>query len=149
MFCARIVLKDFRDREGDALYGKPTLLLRYGKRTTCAVSALALASADIVLTTALPLGAALLAQIFVAAIAWMLWRLARTDDRREEQVAIGTGARAGNGLLLTALAWLTLTGEGAPLSDVLAFTGALVAVFAGTIVFLAANSDQAVIGYKG
>jgi homogentisate phytyltransferase / homogentisate geranylgeranyltransferase len=31
LFVARITLKDFRDQEGDALYGKPTLLLRFGK----------------------------------------------------------------------------------------------------------------------
>jgi 4-hydroxybenzoate polyprenyltransferase len=37
-FIARINLKDFRDREGDALYGRPTLLLRFGRRTTCWVS---------------------------------------------------------------------------------------------------------------
>src|SRR5690606_18864921 len=42
LFLARINLKDFRDRAGDAAYGKPTLLLRYGKNATCAVSAVAL-----------------------------------------------------------------------------------------------------------
>jgi 4-hydroxybenzoate polyprenyltransferase len=31
LFAARIVLKDFRDREGDARYGKPTILLRFGE----------------------------------------------------------------------------------------------------------------------
>ena len=28
---ARINLKDFRDRTGDALYGRPTFLLRFGR----------------------------------------------------------------------------------------------------------------------
>ena len=31
-------LKDLRDRLGDAAFGKPTLLLRLGKRATCVVS---------------------------------------------------------------------------------------------------------------
>src|SRR5438034_6860876 len=38
LFAARILLKDFRDREGDARYGKPTILLRFGKPVTCAAS---------------------------------------------------------------------------------------------------------------
>ena len=38
LFVARINLKDFRDREGDAAFGKPTLLLAHGKTATCAVS---------------------------------------------------------------------------------------------------------------
>jgi len=38
LFFARIILKDLRDRLGDTRFGKPTLLLRIGKRATCAVS---------------------------------------------------------------------------------------------------------------
>ena len=34
----KIILKDLRDRLGDTRFGKPTLLLRIGKRATCAVS---------------------------------------------------------------------------------------------------------------
>ena len=49
LFVARIVLKDFRDREGDALYGKPTLLLRFGKDATCAVSLAALLAGNCLL----------------------------------------------------------------------------------------------------
>ena len=53
VFLARIVLKDFRDREGDARFGKPTLLLRLGKPATCAVSAASLAAGDVLLLVAL------------------------------------------------------------------------------------------------
>src|SRR6266545_2090129 len=56
LFAARIVLKDFRDREGDARYGKPTLLLRYGKTATCAASLCALTAGDVVLAFALEPG---------------------------------------------------------------------------------------------
>lgn len=38
-FIGRILLKDFRDVRGDALFGKRTFLVRHGRRATCAVSA--------------------------------------------------------------------------------------------------------------
>jgi 4-hydroxybenzoate polyprenyltransferase len=39
-FIGRILLKDFRDVRGDALFGKRTFLVRRGRRATCAVSAI-------------------------------------------------------------------------------------------------------------
>ena len=47
------------------------------------------------------------------AIVWMLLRLRRTEDPAVEQVAIGTAARAGNALLITIIAWLLLSAQGA------------------------------------
>ena len=38
-FIGRIVLKDFRDVRGDALFGKRTFLVRHGRRATCIFSA--------------------------------------------------------------------------------------------------------------
>ena len=38
-FIGRIVLKDFRDVRGDALFGKRTFLVRHGRRATCRLSA--------------------------------------------------------------------------------------------------------------
>jgi 4-hydroxybenzoate polyprenyltransferase len=38
-FVGRIVLKDFRDVRGDALFGKRTYLVRHGRRRTCGFSA--------------------------------------------------------------------------------------------------------------
>ncbi len=38
-FVGRIVLKDFRDLEGDTLHGKRTFLVRYGRTSTCVLSA--------------------------------------------------------------------------------------------------------------
>ncbi len=149
LFAARIVLKDFRDREGDARYGKPTLLLRYGKTASCAASVCALTAGDIVLAFALQPGLILLAQPFVLAIAGMLWTLWRGEDGRAEQVAIGIGARMGNGLLLCVLAWLVVTGRGASVAEAALVTGALSAVFFLSFAALAANPQEAVIGYKG
>jgi 4-hydroxybenzoate polyprenyltransferase len=149
LFCARIVLKDFRDREGDARYGKPTILLRFGKTATCATSLCALAAGDAVLALALDPVLALLVQPFVLAIAAMLRTLWRAEDTRAEQVAIGIGARMGNGLLLGVLAWLVAKGGGASVAEASLLTGALGAVFFLGFASLAARPQQAVIGYKG
>ena len=149
LFAARIVLKDFRDREGDAHYGKPTLLLRHGKHATCVASAIALLLADAVLVTAVPPVLGSIVQPFVAAIALMLGRLRAATGGHAEQVAIGTGARAGNGLLLTLLSWFVLQGAGASVAAAATFTTALAALFLASVAALAADPDQAVLGYKG
>jgi 4-hydroxybenzoate polyprenyltransferase len=141
LFAARIVLKDFRDRAGDAAFGKATLLLRFGKTATCAVSGLALAAADVVLAVAVSGGVWLLLQPFVAGIAWMLFRLWRAGDPVAEQVAIGIGARLGNGLLLTMLAWLVTGG--------MAAAAFVTAIFLTSFASLASHPDAVVVGYKG
>ena len=53
LFAARIILKDFRDREGDAAFGKPTFLLEYGKKTTCLASLCAVCAGDALLVATL------------------------------------------------------------------------------------------------
>ena len=115
LFLARIVLKDYRDRAGDAAYGKPTLLLRFGSTATCVVSFAALVLGAVLLPIALRptllVGTALLSLLVGAAV--LLWRLRVATDDRAEQVAIGLGARLGNGVLLVALAWLVMRGAGA------------------------------------
>ena len=149
LFTARIVLKDFRDREGDATYGKPTLLLRFGKRATCGTSLVALLAADVVLPLALDVRLVLLLQPFVAAIAWMLGRLSLAVERHSEQVAIGLGARLGNGLLLCTLAWSILDGSGASAGEAFAFTATVAAAFLLSFAAVAAEPQHAIIGYKG
>lgn len=151
LFLARIVLKDFRDREGDARYGKPTLLLRFGKRITCLTSAAALALGNVLLLAYLrpPFLLGALAELFVLAIGTMLWVLYRAQEQRREQVAIGIGAKLGNGLLLMVLTWLVLVRQGAPPEHALALAGALTAAFAASFLVLVLRPEQAVIGYKG
>jgi 4-hydroxybenzoate polyprenyltransferase len=149
LFAARIVLKDFRDRTGDALYGKPTILLRYGKAVTCSVSIVALAAGDLVLAFALAASLLLLVQAFVAAIAWMLWRLWTAADEHAEQVAIGIGARMGNGLLLTLLTWLTVTGTAASTASATIVSAVVAVAFFLSVVPLATRPEQAIVGYKG
>jgi 4-hydroxybenzoate polyprenyltransferase len=149
LFAARIVLKDFRDRVGDARYGKPTILLRHGKTVTCALSLSALLAADCVLVGTLDPSVALLVQPFMLAIAAMLWRLWRADDPHAEQIAIGIGARMGNGLLLAILAWLLVHGSGASRAEAATVSATVAALFFLTFAALVARPDEAVVGYKG
>src|SRR5207244_1071369 len=55
VFVGRIALKDFRDVEGDAVYGKRTFLLRRGRANTCAFSALCWVLGSATLLTIVPL----------------------------------------------------------------------------------------------
>jgi 4-hydroxybenzoate polyprenyltransferase len=151
LFLARILLKDYRDRAGDARYGKPTLLLRFGSMVTCTASLAALLAANVLLVAALhpPPALAVPLEALLAGVALMLRRLHRARDSREEQVAIGLGARLGNGILLCLLAWLVLGGEEASEPARAAFVCGLAALFLGSTAALAARPERVVIGYKG
>ncbi len=149
LFCARIVLKDFRDREGDARFGKPTILLRFGKDATCAASLCALVAGDVVLALALPPALALVVQPLVLAIAWMLRALRRANDGHAEQVAIGIGARTGNGLLLCVLAGLVVRANGASELEAAVLAAGVAAVFCLSFLSLVSHPDTVTIGYKG
>jgi 4-hydroxybenzoate polyprenyltransferase len=151
LFLSRINLKDFRDRAGDSRYGKPTLLLRFGKRATCMVSLVALIGGDLLVVLALgvPAPIATLVQVYVFGIIWMLRALWLADDPRSEQVAIGIGAKMGNGFLLCALAWLVLLRQGAETADAIAFVTALTVVYGVLFIRLTAEPGEVSIGYKG
>lgn len=150
LFLARIVLKDFRDRVGDALYGRPTMLLRFGKPVTCAVSLAFLVAGSILLPLALAdASVAAFAAVFAAAIAWMLLRLHRAAPGHDEQVAIGLGARMGNGLLVGALLWLVLAGEGAPPAERALGLLVVATAFGAGFLALACRPQEVVLGYKG
>ncbi|HEX6196524.1 MAG TPA: UbiA family prenyltransferase [Jiangellaceae bacterium] len=150
LFLARINLKDFRDRVGDAAYGKPTLLLRYGKTATCAVSLVALwaGTALLVLDVAPPLPVAVLFVGFLGAITSRIYALWRASDGRAEQVAIGIGARAGNGLLISLLALLIVIDSGGSATDANIVVAAVAAAFAADFAVLVRQPALAVIGYK-
>ncbi|HYY07990.1 MAG TPA: UbiA family prenyltransferase, partial [Actinomycetota bacterium] len=150
LFLARINLKDFRDRAGDAAYGKPTLLLARGKTVTCAVSAIALVVGCATLIAALgghPGGfgiVAVLAAVILAMLRW-LWS---TSDPREEQLAIGLGAKLGNGLLACTLTWLVLEADGAPEGIRLAAVAFVALVYGSVFLLLYARRDEIRIAYK-
>jgi 4-hydroxybenzoate polyprenyltransferase len=151
LFTGRIILKDFRDREGDYLYGKPTFLLRFGKGATCLASLLAVCAGDALLIAALadrPWLAAIL-QVHVACVALMLHRLYLSDNRKDEQLSIGVGARMGNGLLTTLLGCLVLANQHAIWSTQAIFGITLTALYLLTFIAFLRHPERASIGYKG
>jgi 4-hydroxybenzoate polyprenyltransferase len=151
IFLARINLKDFRDRAGDTAYGKPTLLLAHGKTVTCAVTGVALLAGCATLLAALgghP-GVVVIVSLFAALILSMLWTLWRTSDLREEQIAIGIGAKMGNGLLACTLAWLVLGAAGAPERMRVLSLAFLVLVYASVFIRLIGRPDDIEVAYKG
>jgi 4-hydroxybenzoate polyprenyltransferase len=151
LFLARINLKDFRDRAGDAAYGKPTLLLAHGKTVTCAVTGIALLGGCAALVAALGghLGVVPIVSFFGPVILSMLWRLWRTSDPRDEQIAIGLGAKMGNGLLACTLASLVLQAQGAPEGMQVLAMAFLAIVYGSVLITLAGRPDDIEIAYKG
>lgn len=118
-FMGRIVLKDFRDEEGDRLFGKRTFLIRQGRHRTCAFSAACWIAGSGALVVLAPLPAAV-AAVFVAYLACVLhglYVLARGDGYVTDQVVIAAIALVGRGMCITVLAHLTMTAEGWAAAD--------------------------------
>jgi 4-hydroxybenzoate polyprenyltransferase len=151
LFAGRIILKDFRDREGDAAFGKPTVLLKYGKRTTCLASLCALCAGDALLVASLADNwwLAALLQLYIVSIAIMLYRLYRLGGRKDEQLSIGVGAKMGNGLLVTLLGALILSNQGADWITQFIFGLALTAIYMLNFIDFLRHPERAVVGYKG
>jgi 4-hydroxybenzoate polyprenyltransferase len=151
LFAGRIILKDFRDREGDAAFGKQTFLLKYGKRATCLASLCALCSGDALLIASLAdrWWLAALLQLYIVSIAIMLFRLYRVSSRKDEQLSIGVGARMGNGLLVTLLGTLILSNQGADWTTQFIFGLALTALYTLNFIDFLRHPQRAIIGYKG
>ena len=151
LFAGRIILKDFRDREGDTAFGKPTFLLKYGKRATCLASICALCAGDALLLLSLAdrWWLAALLQIYIVSTLIMLHRLYRVSGRQDEQLSIGVGAKMGNGLLVTLLGALILVNQGADWITQFIFGLALTALYTLNFVDFLRHPERAVIGYKG
>jgi 4-hydroxybenzoate polyprenyltransferase len=132
-FIGRILLKDFRDVEGDERFGKRTFLLRHGAARTCRLSAgcWAAGSATMVLLFPWPsLVVVALAGLLACALHG-LRRLATTDGYVAQQVVIGAIAQAGRGMAVILLAHLTMGGKGwAPLAQGIVVAG-LALLYAG------------------
>jgi 4-hydroxybenzoate polyprenyltransferase len=151
LFAGRIILKDFRDREGDAAFGKPTFLLKYGKKSTCLASLCALSAGDALLIASLAdrWWLAALLQLYIVSIAIMLFRLYRVRSSKDEQLSIGVGARMGNGLLVTLLGTLILSNQGADWTTQFIFGLALTALYTLNFIDFLRHPERAIIGYKG
>jgi 4-hydroxybenzoate polyprenyltransferase len=151
LFLARINLKDFRDRAGDAAYGKPTLLLAHGKTVTCAVTGIAVLAGCVTLVAALgghP-GVVAIVALFATVILSMLRTLWRSADPRDEQIAIGLGAKMGNGLLACTLTWLVLQAEAVPEGMRVLVLAFVALVYGSVLISLAGRPDDIRIAYKG
>lgn len=102
-FIGRIILKDFRDVRGDALFGKRTFLVRRGRAWTCSVSAALWSTGTVLLLWARPgaTTAYVLSSLAGSLLALGLLReLAADSGHRRDEWLISAMAIMGRGLLL-------------------------------------------------
>jgi 4-hydroxybenzoate polyprenyltransferase len=127
LFAGRMLLKDFRDRRGDAMFGKRTFLLAYGKTATVLAVLACVVAGNAVLLTAVPENAFLIVALesFFAAIVFELYRLSREDDL----VHIARGARMGNAVVLTWLGYALLSASGAGSTELAVLVVAIAVMF--------------------
>lgn len=152
LFLGRIVLKDFRDRQGDSQYGKPTLLLKYGKGVTCLLSATAVILGSACLAAVLAMNEPTDAWIPVAGCAtllWLLMQLHHADDPTVENEFIALGAMVGNALLICVMAAFALGQEQATTGMHVLVTTFFAAMFLARLLIVWPTREQAVAGYRG
>lgn len=140
-FIGRILLKDFRDVRGDALFGKRTFLVRHGRRWTCLVSGTAWVLGSIALVGVRGAGVPLvLAQVVWVAVALSLLRaLSVSRHPRRDEALISAIAILGRGMLLTVIAHLGMTDARWPAVAAGAALAAIVVVCVGQAVTMARN----------
>jgi 1,4-dihydroxy-2-naphthoate octaprenyltransferase len=129
----RILLKDFRDVRGDALYGKRTFLVRHGRRWTCAFSACALVVGTVVLLAGVQRPGTVIAAYVagVAAMLVLLRLLAAEPGHHRDDAVIAAIAIIGRGMLLMLLAQLAMNTAGWSGMDHDLVVGALALLTAG------------------
>ncbi|HEY1572570.1 MAG TPA: UbiA family prenyltransferase [Pseudonocardiaceae bacterium] len=131
-FIGRILLKDFRDVRGDALFGKRTFLVRHGRGPTCVFSAICLALGAVLLLAGVDHPTIALVGGYAAGTVAMVALLAALHtDRgpRRDELLISAVAIVGRGMLLLLLAHQELvTAAWAPW----AYDGVLAALIALT-----------------
>jgi 4-hydroxybenzoate polyprenyltransferase len=113
-FVGRILLKDFRDVRGDALFGKRTFLVRHGRRWTCIFSASCWVAGTVTLA-AVPDGTTSLAAayaVFVAAALVLLRALAHDRGPRRDERLISAIAIVGRATIATLIGHLSMTSAG-------------------------------------
>ena len=151
LFAGRMLLKDFRDRRGDAAFGKRTFLLAYGKHATLVTVLACVIAGDAILATLLPPNQLLAAviQTYFVAIGLQLYHLWRADHYEDERRAIAMGARMGNAVVLTLLGSVLLQSAGASATEQAVFVVALAAMFWLTFAYLSTRTREAVAAYRG
>jgi len=114
-FIGRILLKDFRDVRGDALFGKRTFLVRHGRALTCRVSAGCWVQAAVLLLAVTPVRTPSMVLGTVAGTAlavWLIRRLSRDPGHRVEERLISALAIVGRGTVLVVLTPMAAAAEG-------------------------------------
>lgn len=151
LFTGRMLLKDFRDRRGDAAYDKRTFLLTYGKNSTLTLVAACLVVGNLLLLPVLVPSAVLVVatESYFAAIGWQLFRLWMARQWADERNAIVLGARMGNAVILTLLGDALLSSVGADAGSEATFVLAVAVMFWFGLLYAAMNSQQAAAAYRG
>ena len=111
-FIGRILLKDFRDVRGDALFGKRTFLVRHGRARTCLFSACAWAAGTcLILAATRGLTLSLLGAEAACTVTALALLRALSADRgpRRDEALIAAIAITGRGMILLLLAHLSMT----------------------------------------
>jgi 4-hydroxybenzoate polyprenyltransferase len=114
-FIGRILLKDFRDVRGDALFGKRTFLVRHGRGWTCVFSACAwlVGTAVILAATNRLTGLLVLTEgACLAAALVLLANLAASRGARRDETLIAAIAITGRGMIALLFAHLSMVGAG-------------------------------------
>ena len=120
-FIGRILLKDFRDVRGDALFGKRTFLVRHGRKATCVFSAVGwIAGTGLTLYAMairgdLPGGLVASYSAALVAVLALLWALSIDRGPRRDELIVSTLAIVGRGQLVVVLVALAMRDRPAPL----------------------------------
>ena len=135
-FIGRILLKDFRDVRGDALFGKRTFLVRRGRRATCAVSAMFWTAGGtlVVATTPHPTAAYVAttsAGLFGVLV--LLRMLANERSARRDEAIISGIAIIGRTVLVLLVAQLSMTDKHWPPLGANVMLACFAAVSAGAV----------------
>lgn len=131
----RLLLKDFRDVQGDVLYGKRTFLIRHGRTATCAWSAGLWCVGAALIAVAMPAAIVVVpVAVSIAGVFWGLQQLGRAPDvRTDQQISMAIG-RMGSAIGLTVLAALHFEAVAAPQLTRWAGVAMIAAYFVGGLV---------------
>lgn len=130
-FVGRILLKDFRDVRGDAMFGKRTFLVRHGRGWTCVFSACCwtVGTALILAAVRRPTPVLLAAEVVCVAVALGLIRALAADRgvRRDERL-ISAIAIVGRSMILLLFGHLSMVTARVPAAPYTMVIGALTAI---------------------
>lgn len=133
-FIGRIVLKDFRDVRGDALFGKRTFLVRHGRRWTCLFSGCCWVVGAAVLLAAAGTPSGVLVSTYAICVVMalaLLRALSVERGARRDEWLISAIAIVGRGMILVLLAHLAMVHAQVPIMAYDAVLAAIALLTAG------------------